>query len=217
MRKEKPKELISMPFLVDRYLADTESLSLEQHGAYCLLLMNMWKDKGSLPDDDDLIARKLRIGVRQWLKLKDVLRPFLAFYGPDGERRVTQGRLQKQWNYAVTNSEIASSKASKAAKIKWERERQIKALMEASSNARSSAPSIPLSSAPGNASVVPYLSKDISSTYLTTAARGEEAEELTQTAPKAKAVAVQTLERLEQRASWRGPHAKPNAKRNGAG
>lgn len=206
MRKEKPKELISMPFLVDRYLDATEDLSLEQHGAYCLLLFAMWKEKGSLPDDDDSIARKLRIGTRHWLKLKEVLKPFLTFYGPDGERRITQGRLQKQWNYAITNSEIASSKASKAAKIKWERDRQIKALMTAPSTATRNAPSIP----PSNASVVPYLSKDISSTSLPLTAREEGSEELTQPPlkPKPKNGAIQALENIEQRGAWR-PHPKP--------
>ena len=36
-------KLTSMPFLVDAYIADTTHLSLEEHGAYLLLLFAMWR------------------------------------------------------------------------------------------------------------------------------------------------------------------------------
>jgi uncharacterized protein YdaU (DUF1376 family) len=223
MRKPKPKELFSMPFMVDRYLQKTENLSLEQHGAYCLLLFAMWKEKGSVPDDDDVLARKLRVGVRQWIKLKDVLRPFLIFYGPEGERRITQGTLQEQMNYTVENRAIASSVASKAATVRWERDRALKAL-SASSNAQSNAPSIPPSTPSSNASryapVMLSKERDISSTFLPLTAReegdGGEGSEVVQTVTTPKSAAVRTLERLEAKGSWRGAHPKPNSKRNGA-
>lgn len=44
----KHRELFSMPFMVGRYLEKTERLTLEEHGAYLLLLCGMWRNKGSL-------------------------------------------------------------------------------------------------------------------------------------------------------------------------
>jgi uncharacterized protein YdaU (DUF1376 family) len=112
-------KLFSMPFIVDAYLNDTDHLSLEEHGAYCLLLFHMWKNKGSLPDDDVVIARKLRASPEQWLQLKPQLLPFLTVYGG----QITQKRLQEEWNWAVENSARAKAKGKIGAKVRWERQR----------------------------------------------------------------------------------------------
>lgn len=85
----------SMPFFVDAYLADTGHLSTEEHGAYLLLLMAMWRRNGAVPDDDRDNARVTRMSTAKWGKIKNRLLPFLTLV--DGE--ITQKRLQKEWNY----------------------------------------------------------------------------------------------------------------------
>ena len=124
------------------------------------------------------------------------------FYGPDDSRLITQKRLQEQWNYALSNAERAKAKASKSATVRWERERTISALLSAPSNASSTPPS--------NASVMPYLREDIT-TSLPLTARDDEEVFAQSNHPAALAVRGAT-----KTATWRGPHPKPPAKRNGA-
>jgi uncharacterized protein YdaU (DUF1376 family) len=113
-----------MPFLVDKYLADTEHLSLEEHGAYCLLLFRMWQRGGNLPDNDVDLARLLGVSKFSWKGLKIRLGNFFEFHGG----LVMQKRLQKQWNYAIENSTKSKAKASFAAKRRWEKERGLKSV-----------------------------------------------------------------------------------------
>jgi uncharacterized protein YdaU (DUF1376 family) len=117
-------KLLSMPFLVDKYLADTDHLSLEEHGAYCLLLFRMWQRGGSLPDQDKDLARMLGVSQNAWKKLKSRLGNFFEFHGG----LIMQKRLQKQWNYAMENSIRSKAKASFAAKRRWEKERGLKSI-----------------------------------------------------------------------------------------
>lgn len=88
----------AMPFFVDAYLADTSHLTLEEHGAYVMLLMAMWRRDGTIPDDDKDNARILGVSRRKWLVIKERLLPFLEVYGPPNGRLLSQKRLQKEWN-----------------------------------------------------------------------------------------------------------------------
>ncbi len=101
-------KLPSMPFLVDRYLGDTTHLTLEEHGAYMLLLFAMWKRAGAIAAGD--AARLLGITPRLWLRIKPRLMPMLISYQSEGVEMLTQKRLQEQWNYAVENSRKQSVK-----------------------------------------------------------------------------------------------------------
>ncbi len=112
-------KLTSMPFLVDAYIADTTHLSLEEHGAYLLLLFAMWRREGFLPDIDADNARLLGVPVKHWLKLKERLAPFLIV----ANGRLTQKRLQHQWNWAVEQRNRQAAKGSKGGKVNAERQK----------------------------------------------------------------------------------------------
>lgn len=64
-----------MPFYPTEYLADDrlESFSAEEHGAYLLLLMHMWRRGGQLPDDDRYLAGLAHVSLRRWTSLRPVL------------------------------------------------------------------------------------------------------------------------------------------------
>jgi uncharacterized protein YdaU (DUF1376 family) len=60
-----------MPYFGDAYMADTRHLTLEEHGAYHLLLLIAWRSPNcALPDDDKRIAQMLGITAKKWAALK---------------------------------------------------------------------------------------------------------------------------------------------------
>jgi uncharacterized protein YdaU (DUF1376 family) len=101
-------KLPSMPFFVDAYLADTTHLTLEEHGAYLLLLMAMWRRAGAIAEAD--AARVLGLHARAWLRLKPRLMPMLISYQSEGVEMLSQKKLQIEWNYSVENRRRQSEK-----------------------------------------------------------------------------------------------------------
>ena len=65
-----------MPFFVSDYLSDTADLSLDAHGAYCLILFYTWKKKGWLEDDDKKMGRILRVHGTAWKRIKKEISPY---------------------------------------------------------------------------------------------------------------------------------------------
>lgn len=118
------KNLPSMPFIVDRYLGDTRHLTLEEHGAYLLLLCEMWRNAAFIDDDDLSNARILGVQPDDWQRLKLRLTPLLIF----GNGKITQKRLQLQWNYAQENRLRQSEKGKAGAVAKAERAAVLKSI-----------------------------------------------------------------------------------------
>jgi uncharacterized protein YdaU (DUF1376 family) len=113
-------KLPSMPLFCDAYLADTAHLTLEESGAYMHLLMAMWRNGGSIPDDDVDNARMCKVGLKKWRKLKVRLMPFLQSYGPVDNLRLTQGRLSREWNRVAEYRSAQSVRGEASARSRFE-------------------------------------------------------------------------------------------------
>jgi len=95
-----------MKLYVGDYLADTGHLTATEHGAYLLLLMTMWRSRGSLANDDRALCRIAKMTVGQWAKSRDTL---MAFFEVD-EGRVTQRRLTTELqSYQTKLSKLSDS------------------------------------------------------------------------------------------------------------
>jgi uncharacterized protein YdaU (DUF1376 family) len=103
-----------MQLYVADYLGDTRHLTTEQHGAYLLLLMTMWRSEGVLPDDPIKLARIAGLTVSRWHKISaDVL----AFFTPC-EGGFTQRRLSAELAIAAEKSEKRSQSGKAGARAK---------------------------------------------------------------------------------------------------
>ena len=94
---------MSAPFMqlyVADYLGDTRHLTTEQHGAYLLLLMTMWRSDGELPNDDRKLARIAGCTGSRWTKIKDDV---LAFFDVEGAA-LTNKRLKLELEKASEKS-----------------------------------------------------------------------------------------------------------------
>ena len=68
-----------MPLYVADYLVDTAHLDAAESGAYLHLIMSYWVN-GSLPQEDQKLARIARMTTKQWNKSKATIK---LFFGPD--------------------------------------------------------------------------------------------------------------------------------------
>jgi len=117
-----------MPFYVGDYLRDTRTLTLEEHGAYLLLIMEYWA-RGSLPKSDRKLAQILGIGPRKFKLLEPALRQFFS----------------SDWTHKRIDAELAkcvekSEKRSEAANKRWSKNAmQLHMQMQCKSNANADA------------------------------------------------------------------------------
>lgn len=84
-----------MPLYVGDYLADTTMLTMEQHGAYLLLIMTYWRNRGPLPDTDEGLAMAVRASSSQWKKLRPTLERFFTVEGGLWKHKRIDDELQK--------------------------------------------------------------------------------------------------------------------------
>lgn len=81
-----------MPWYVGDYLRDTGDLTLEEHGAYLLLMGAMWARKGGLPADHARLARVLGTTRARVAKIWSVIGRFFDVVGDE----IVQARVQKE-------------------------------------------------------------------------------------------------------------------------
>lgn len=123
-----------MPLWIGAYLADTMTLTTQQHGAYLLLLFAYWRNRGPLGDDDQDLASIVKASPDEWISLRKKLERFFSIEAGVWRHKRADDELKK----AKDGRAKASEKASKAATAKWEKARR-----EAKNDAPSIAQALP--------------------------------------------------------------------------
>lgn len=103
-----------MPLYTSDYLGDTGHLSTEQHGAYLLLLMQMWNAGGSLPSDPKKLARVARLSTKKWLGMADEI---LAFFHVDNDT-ISSQRLSEERQKVDRKSDLRRAAGAKGGRAK---------------------------------------------------------------------------------------------------
>lgn len=111
---------IFMPLYVGDYLADTTDLTTEEHGAYFLLLLNLWKRGGRLACDPARLARIAGLALERWEATWLVLGRFFDL--DDGH--IAQRRLSRELETALGRKRRASHNGRKGNETRWGKRNQ---------------------------------------------------------------------------------------------
>jgi uncharacterized protein YdaU (DUF1376 family) len=103
-----------MPFFVGDYVADTGMLNTEEHGAYFLLLINMWTNGGRLPNVPRKLAAVAKLGPKKWAAIWPNLE---HYFEVDGEWLVNR-KLQRVMGKAEESSSQKSTAGRQGAAAK---------------------------------------------------------------------------------------------------
>ncbi len=103
-----------MPLYVGDYLADTQRLTTEQHGAYLLLIFDYWRN-GSPPDDDAVLAQIVKMERAKWRKTRPVIERLFQVVAGEWKHKRIEAERGKAGD--ITDKRRA------AANARWEREK----------------------------------------------------------------------------------------------
>jgi len=106
-----------MPLYVSDYLADTTHLTCEEHGAYLLLLIAMWKTGGTLPCDDIALARIARLPLPRWKKMRPNVIAFFLVEGAVLHHKRVTAEIEKSKVISETRS-AAGKEGAEAKRLK---------------------------------------------------------------------------------------------------
>jgi uncharacterized protein YdaU (DUF1376 family) len=108
----------AMLLWTDAYMGDTTHLSTVEHGAYLLILMAMWRNGGSLPNDEIRLARTAKLTLDKWRKIAPTIYGMMTVNGD----AITQKRLQQELKHATGRMEkrkTAGSLGGRAKALKY--------------------------------------------------------------------------------------------------
>ncbi len=103
-----------MPIWIGDYLADTQRLTCEQHGAYLLMIFDYWRN-GPPPDDDDVLRSIVKLDAKAWAKHRPVLERMFQVRDGSWHHR----RIDRELEEARGNQQRRSDKAKAAAEARW--------------------------------------------------------------------------------------------------
>ncbi len=102
-----------LPFYTGDYRRDTQHLSMLEHGAYCLMLMHCWDQKGPLPLDERRIFGICNARSNEEMgAVRHVLGEFFT--------RMDDGWYNRRMQLEIERAEAVSSKRSDAGKRGYE-------------------------------------------------------------------------------------------------
>lgn len=103
-----------LPFNVADYLKDTSHLTVAEHGAYLMLILHYWTNRG-LPADEGMVRRIAHMSVEQWAESRDALaalfRDGWTHKRIDEELAKADSLVEKRRNNARTQHEGRTSGA----------------------------------------------------------------------------------------------------------
>ncbi len=106
---------IWMPLFVGDYLSDTMHLTTEQHGAYLLLMLAYWKNKGPLPAKR--IQSICKLNGDSWTINRDVVEEFFDTDLTPG--KWTHHRIEKELQTALKRRQAAVDRGKKGMASRW--------------------------------------------------------------------------------------------------
>ena len=109
-----------MPWYPADYKADTAHLSLEEHGAYRLLLDHLWLSGGAIKFDDKRISRRLGVTPARFRKIWAEIGEFFRLEGGEISHKRVTTELQKAQEMVEKRTEIARQ----AAKKRWKKSKK---------------------------------------------------------------------------------------------
>lgn len=110
-------KLVFMPWYPSDYKADTAHLELEEHGAYRLLIDEIWLSGGTLKFDERRLARRLGVTTNRFKKIWSAIGEFFRLEG--GE--ISHKRITAEIEKAQKNVEKRAEIARKAAAKRWKK------------------------------------------------------------------------------------------------
>lgn len=123
-----------MPLYVGDYMRDTGHLVAEEHGAYLMLLMQMWVRGGQLPADETRLRLMANVAEDRW---PDVWAAIAGFFRESGSH-IIQPRLAAELEKARKQKQRRIDQARRAAEARWSDHTP-----DAGSNAGSNADAVP--------------------------------------------------------------------------
>lgn len=119
-----------IPLYHEAFLADenVQDMDTTEIGAFFLLLLKAWhpERRGTLPDDDDRLARWAKVTPADWAIAKP--RVMAAWKLKDGKWH--QKRLKREWANATQKMDERSESARIAARAKWAKHKHPKGSAE---------------------------------------------------------------------------------------
>lgn len=109
------KSDIWMPLYIGDYLADTQLLTTEQHGAYLLLIMAYWKNGGAIPNDDAVLAKVCGLSLRRFKSQKKTLLNFFKV----SENELLMPRIDEEIKKAEKAHKAAKARGAAGAAARW--------------------------------------------------------------------------------------------------